>query len=69
MTLQDYIDALRRQWIVIVALLNTVVPQLNVVSELRAVRGVTPKIYARLKPWVCVLPVSRMPAGWILPGR
>ena len=28
------------------------------VSELRAVRGVTPKIYARLKPWVCVLPVT-----------
>lgn len=28
------------------------------VSELRAVRGVTPKIYAQLKPWVCVLPVA-----------
>lgn len=28
------------------------------VSELRAVRGVTPKIYAQLKPWVCVLPVT-----------
>jgi general secretion pathway protein K len=28
------------------------------VSELRAVRGVTPKTYARLKPWVCVLPVA-----------
>jgi general secretion pathway protein K len=28
------------------------------VSELRAVRGVTPKIYARLKPWICVLPVA-----------
>lgn len=28
------------------------------VSELRAVRGVTPKIYARLKPWICVLPVT-----------
>src|SRR3546814_19972919 len=28
------------------------------VSELRAVRGVTPKIYARLKPWLCVLPVA-----------
>ena len=26
------------------------------VSELRAVRGVTPKIYARLKPWICALP-------------
>src|SRR3546814_20096595 len=28
------------------------------VSELRAVRGVTPKIYARLKPWLCVQPVA-----------
>ena len=28
------------------------------VSELRAVRGVTPKIYAQLRPWVCVLPVA-----------
>lgn len=28
------------------------------VSELRAVRGVTPKIYARLRPWICVLPVA-----------
>lgn len=28
------------------------------VSELRAVRGVSPKIYARLKPWICVLPVT-----------
>jgi general secretion pathway protein K len=28
------------------------------ISELRAVRGVTPKIYARLKPWICVLPVA-----------
>lgn len=27
-------------------------------SELRAVRGVTSKIYARLKPWICVLPVA-----------
>ncbi|WP_432768163.1 MAG: type II secretion system minor pseudopilin GspK [Sphingopyxis sp.] len=27
-------------------------------SELRAVRGVTPKIYARLRPWICVLPVA-----------
>ncbi|WP_257543681.1 type II secretion system minor pseudopilin GspK [Sphingopyxis sp. DBS4] len=26
------------------------------ISELRAVRGVTPKIYAQLKPWICVLP-------------
>lgn len=28
------------------------------VSELRAVRGVNPKIYARLRPWICVLPVA-----------
>src|SRR3546814_12107649 len=28
------------------------------VSELRAVRGVSPKIYARPKPWVCVLPLA-----------
>lgn len=28
------------------------------ISELRAVRGVTPKIYAQLKPWICVLPVA-----------
>ena len=28
------------------------------VSELRAVRGVSPKIFARLKPWICVLPVT-----------
>ncbi len=28
------------------------------ISELRAVRGVSPKIYARLKPWICVLPVA-----------
>ncbi|WP_428630615.1 type II secretion system minor pseudopilin GspK [Sphingopyxis sp.] len=28
------------------------------VSELHAVRGVSPKIYARLKPWICVLPVT-----------
>ena len=32
--------------------------QMAHVSELRAVRGVTPKIYARLKPWICVLPVT-----------
>lgn len=25
-------------------------------SELRAVRGVTPEIYQRLRPWLCVLP-------------
>src|SRR3546814_14196015 len=28
------------------------------ISGLRAVAGVTPKIYARLKPWLCVLPVA-----------
>lgn len=28
------------------------------VSELRAVRGVTAKVYARLKPWICVLPTT-----------
>ena len=28
------------------------------ISELRAVRGVTPKLYARLKPWICALPVA-----------
>lgn len=28
------------------------------VSELRAVRGVSPKLYARLKPWICALPMA-----------
>ena len=28
-------------------------------SELRAVQGVTPDIYARLRPWVCALPLAR----------
>ena len=28
------------------------------VSELRAVAGVTPQIYARLRPWVCALPTT-----------
>jgi len=28
------------------------------ISELRAIRGINSKIYARLKPWVCVLPVT-----------
>lgn len=28
------------------------------ISELRAVRGVSPKIYALLRPWICVLPVA-----------
>jgi len=30
------------------------------VSELRAVRGVTPAIYAALRPWVCALPVAEI---------
>ena len=29
-------------------------------SELRAVRGVTPAIYARLRPWVCALPTATL---------
>lgn len=28
------------------------------VSELRAVAGVTPEIYARLRPWICALPTT-----------
>ncbi len=28
-------------------------------SELRAVAGVTPEVYAALRPWVCALPVAR----------
>lgn len=28
-------------------------------SELRAVVGVTPEIYARLRPWICALPVAK----------
>src|SRR3546814_6905391 len=27
-------------------------------SELRAMRGVTPAIYATLRPWICALPTS-----------
>lgn len=27
------------------------------ISELRAIAGVTPDIYARLRPWICALPV------------
>ena len=30
------------------------------VSELRAVAGVTPALYARLRPWLCALPVSAL---------
>lgn len=29
-------------------------------SELRAVAGVTPKIYATLEPWICALPVAEL---------
>jgi general secretion pathway protein K len=28
-------------------------------SELRAIAGMTPEIYAQLKPWVCTLPIPR----------
>ena len=30
------------------------------VSELRAVAGVTPEIYARLRPWLCALPAAEL---------
>jgi general secretion pathway protein K len=30
------------------------------VSELRAVRGMTPVIYARLRPWLCALPAAEL---------
>jgi general secretion pathway protein K len=29
-------------------------------SELRAVNGVTPDVYARLRPWICALPVAEL---------
>lgn len=29
-------------------------------SELRAVQGVTPEVYAKLRPWICALPVARV---------
>ncbi|MEO9132765.1 MAG: type II secretion system minor pseudopilin GspK [Sphingomonas sp.] len=29
------------------------------VSELRAVAGVTPAIYAKLRPWICALPIAQ----------
>jgi general secretion pathway protein K len=32
------------------------------VSEWRAVRGVTPRLFARMRPWVCALPVAEMSA-------
>ncbi|MFN4135839.1 MAG: type II secretion system minor pseudopilin GspK [Novosphingobium sp.] len=30
------------------------------VSEVRAVRGMTPQIYQRLRPWLCALPVAQL---------
>ncbi len=30
------------------------------VSELRAVNGVTPELYARLRPWLCALPTTEL---------
>lgn len=30
------------------------------VSELRAVAGVTPELYARIRPWICALPVAAL---------
>lgn len=30
------------------------------VSEMRAIRGMTPELYARLRPWVCALPSSEL---------
>ena len=42
------------------------------ISELRAVRGVTPKIYARVRPWVCVLPTTdqvRLNVNTLAPGQ
>jgi general secretion pathway protein K len=30
------------------------------VSELRAVAGMTPEIYARVRPWLCALPVAEL---------
>jgi general secretion pathway protein K len=42
------------------------------ISELKAVLGMTPKIYARLKPWLCVLPVAEpvtLNANTLLPAQ
>jgi general secretion pathway protein K len=42
------------------------------VSELRAVHGVTPDIYARLRPWVCALPIAepaRINVNTLLPEQ
>ncbi|SDA28768.1 general secretion pathway protein K [Sphingomonas sp. NFR15] len=41
-------------------------------SELRAVMGVTPEIYAALRPWVCALPVAepaRINVNTVLPEQ
>ncbi|WP_336960046.1 type II secretion system minor pseudopilin GspK [Sphingobium aquiterrae] len=41
-------------------------------SELRAVNGVTPAIYATLRPWVCALPTSDLSpinVNTLLPGQ
>ena len=41
-------------------------------SELRAVDGMTPEIYARLRPWVCTLPMaapSRINVNTLLPEQ
>lgn len=34
--------------------------RLQDVSELRAVAGVTPELYERLRPWICALPEARL---------
>lgn len=42
------------------------------VSELRAVRGVTPNVLARLKPWICALPTTdpvRLNVDTLAPGQ
>lgn len=41
-------------------------------GELRAVAGVTPQIYAKLRPWICVLPIakpSRININTLLPEQ
>lgn len=42
------------------------------VSELRAVAGVTPRIYQTLRPWICALPeadLSRLNVNSLMPGQ
>ncbi|MBX9730524.1 MAG: type II secretion system minor pseudopilin GspK [Sphingomonas sp.] len=42
------------------------------ISELRAIAGVTPQIYAKLRPWVCAQPVaeqSRLNVNTLLPEQ